>query len=62
LIALDATTGQEIWQKTAPAPIYTTPVVLGDSIIVAVQSESALLIAFDLETGSQEWVFSPPQS
>ncbi len=61
LTALEAATGNQLWQQTAPAPLYTTPVVVGDSIIVAMQSESALLKAFDLETGSQQWTYLPPQ-
>ncbi|MEJ2746744.1 MAG: PQQ-binding-like beta-propeller repeat protein [Anaerolineae bacterium] len=61
LTALDTATGEQVWQVTAPASLYTTPVVVGSDIIVALQSESALLIGFDLETGSQQWVFAPPQ-
>ncbi len=61
LTALDAVDGKQRWQKPAPGPLYTTPVVVGDTIIVALQSETALLVAFDLETGSQQWVYTPPQ-
>ncbi|MCB9418352.1 MAG: PQQ-binding-like beta-propeller repeat protein [Ardenticatenaceae bacterium] len=61
LTALDAATGEQKWQATAPASLYTTPVVVGSDIIVALQSESALLIGFDLETGTQQWVFAPAQ-
>lgn len=61
LTALDALDGRQLWQKTAPAPLYTTPVVVDDTIIVALQNEAALLLAFDLETGGQQWVFAPPQ-
>lgn len=61
LTALNAADGAQLWQKTAPASLYTTPVVVDDSIVVALQSESALLIGFDLETGSQQWVFTPAQ-
>lgn len=60
LIAYDAASGQELWQQTTPAPLYTTPVIVNDEIIVALQSESALLIAFELESGSQRWSFAPP--
>ncbi len=61
LTALDIADGKQKWQQTAPAPLYTTPVVVGNDIIVALQSESALLIAFDAETGSQNWIYTPPQ-
>lgn len=61
LTALEAATGSQLWQKTAPGPLYTTPVVVDNSIIVALQSEQDLLIAFDLETGGQNWDYLPPQ-
>ncbi|MCP4428234.1 MAG: PQQ-binding-like beta-propeller repeat protein [Chloroflexi bacterium] len=61
LTALDVADGKQRWQKTAPGPLYTTPVVVGDAIIVALQSEAALLVAFDLDTGGQNWVYTPPQ-
>jgi len=60
LTAYDAGSGQELWQQTTPAPLYTTPVIVNDEIIVALQSESTLLMAFELESGSQRWSFAPP--
>ncbi len=61
LTALNVADGKQQWQKTAPGPLFTTPVVVGDSIIVALQSDQDLLIAFDLETGGQNWDYLPPQ-
>jgi outer membrane protein assembly factor BamB len=61
LTALNITDGRQLWQQSTPAPLHTTPVVVEDTIVVALQSESALLIGFDLETGSQQWQYLPPQ-
>lgn len=61
LTALDIADGRQLWQQTTPGALHTTPVVVEDSIVVALESESALLIGFDLETGSQQWQYLPPQ-
>jgi outer membrane protein assembly factor BamB len=61
LTALDIADGGQLWQQSTPAPLHTTPVIVEDTIVVALQSESALLIGFDLETGSQQWQYQPPQ-
>lgn len=61
LTALDIADGGQLWQQSTPAPLHTTPVVVEDTIVVALQSESVLLIGFDLETGSQQWQYQPPQ-
>ncbi|RMD52079.1 MAG: hypothetical protein D6835_02520 [Candidatus Thermofonsia bacterium] len=60
LTAVSLATGDILWQQSTPAPLYTTPVVVEDTIIVALQSESALLIGYDLAAGSQRWVIAPP--
>jgi outer membrane protein assembly factor BamB len=59
--ALNAADGTQLWQQTAPAPLHTTPVVVDDTLVVALESESALLIGFDLETGAQLWQYLPSQ-
>jgi outer membrane protein assembly factor BamB len=61
LTALDIADGRQLWQQTTPGPLHTTPVVVEDTIVVALQSDSALLIGFDLETGAQQWQYLPPQ-
>jgi outer membrane protein assembly factor BamB len=60
LVALDARTGAELWQQTTPAPLFSTPVVVGDSIVVALQHETAVIIIYDLETGNLIRNYVPP--
>ena len=62
LVALRATTGEELWQTTTPAPLFSDPVIVGDVIVVAMQSEVGVLQGYDLETGQQEWTYQPPES
>lgn len=52
--------GTEMWRQNTVAPLYTTPVVVADTVVVALQSETALLIGYDLQTGAQEWVVPQP--
>lgn len=59
LVALDAETGAEIWQKTTSQPLYTTPVIANDAIIVAMNSETITMIAYSLESGDQKWSYLP---
>ncbi|MCP4357087.1 MAG: PQQ-binding-like beta-propeller repeat protein [Chloroflexi bacterium] len=59
LVALDKTTGDEIWQRTTIAPLLTTPVIAGEAIIIALTSEEATLQAFNLENGNQIWSYVP---
>ncbi len=62
LTALAIENGEQLWQITTVAPLYTTPVVVSDTIIVALQNEDALLIAFDKDTGNEQWRIRPPES
>jgi outer membrane protein assembly factor BamB len=59
IAAYAVTDGEEQWRQTTPAPLNTTPVVVDDALVVALQSESALLIGFNLQTGGQKWTFTP---
>ncbi len=59
LIALDDEDGRELWRKTTSAPLYTTPVAVNDTIVVALISQDALLLVFDQKDGSQRWSFRP---
>ena len=60
LRAFSVEDGRELWTTIAPAPLFTTPVIVDDAIIVALQSEASILIAYDLETGGQLWSIAPP--
>lgn len=62
LVAMDAATGDELWQTTTPAPLFSTPVIIGDVIVVAMQSEAGILQAFELETGDLDWSYAPPEN
>ena len=62
LVAMDAATGDELWQTTTPAPLFSTPIIIGDVIVVAMQSEAGILQAYELETGDPDWSYTPPES
>lgn len=62
LTAFAVEDGRELWQKVTPAPLFTTPVVVNDQVVVALQSEEALLIGFNQETGEQLWTVAPPEA
>jgi outer membrane protein assembly factor BamB len=61
LTALAVETGQQLWQVSTPAPLYSTPVIVGEEIVVVVQHETAFLIAYDVASGAQRWQIAPPQ-
>jgi len=61
LIAYSATDGTEEWQQLTVAPLNATPVIVGDDVVVTLQSETALLIGYNLETGGQSWTFLPQE-
>jgi outer membrane protein assembly factor BamB len=59
--AFDAESGEQLWQQAAPAPVFTGPVQAGNSVVVAVMDGTQLrLLVFNMESGAQEWSFSPP--
>ncbi|NJN55043.1 MAG: PQQ-binding-like beta-propeller repeat protein [Anaerolineae bacterium] len=59
LVALEAETGAEIWQRTTKSPLFTTPVIVDDMIVVAMNSELAVLSAYDRESGNPKWSYLP---
>lgn len=63
LVALSAETGEEVWQQTTPSPLFSTPVVVGEVIVVGLQGEEngELLIAYDLESGTEAWTYTQPE-
>lgn len=60
LAAYNIADGSEIWRQNTVAPLNTTPVIVDDTIVVVLQSDSALLIGYNLLTGGQEWLLPPP--
>lgn len=67
LLAADAATGKELWRVDlaadleAPAPFYgfgTSPVVVGDLVIVSAGGEKNNLAAFAKATGKRAWSVS----
>ncbi|HUS94788.1 MAG TPA: PQQ-binding-like beta-propeller repeat protein [Patescibacteria group bacterium] len=50
LIAIDANTGKELWRITDLDPIFTTPAIVGDAIVVATQSEEHPLTVTTIDT------------
>lgn len=62
LVALDAATGDELWQATTPAPLFSNPVIVEDVIVVALQSEAGILQGYDLESGRLSWSYQVPES
>ncbi|MCA9925635.1 MAG: PQQ-binding-like beta-propeller repeat protein, partial [Anaerolineales bacterium] len=59
ILALFRADGEEVWRQNTPARLYTTPVVVDDALVVALESENALLIGYNLQTGGQKWTFVP---
>lgn len=64
LFALDAASGEPLWSVHlaedlgAPPPVYgfaSSPLVVGDTLIINVGGESGTVIGFDLRTGEQRW-------
>lgn len=62
VLALDASDGSEIWRTPAPAPILTSPVIVGDELVVAPLAHSSLLMVYKLEDGALAWSFDPPSN
>jgi outer membrane protein assembly factor BamB len=61
LVALDVETGDELWREETSSPIYTTPVFVNESVVVALPSGGAdLLIVFNQTDGDEIWRYSPP--
>jgi outer membrane protein assembly factor BamB len=60
LIALSTDDGEVLWQEQVPQPLYTTPLVVGDSVVVGLIEGSALLLKFDSNDGSPTWTFPRP--
>lgn len=61
VLALNAEDGSEVWRRPTPAPVFTSPVRIGDSLVVAFLDEAVLqLLVYELDTGDLTWEYSPP--
>jgi outer membrane protein assembly factor BamB len=54
------TTGKIIWTQAVGGPLYTTPRLAGDMILVAPVQTDELLVAYSRE-GVKQWGFIPPE-
>jgi outer membrane protein assembly factor BamB len=59
VIALDRADGSIRWQQSNREPLYATPAVIGEQLAVAVQSDSAILLFFNIADGSLIWRLPP---
>ncbi len=60
LFALDSTGQTTQWKPTVNGKLYTTPVVVGEQVVVAVKDGDKLLAAFD-QNGTEVWSFTAPK-
>lgn len=61
VLALAAEDGSEVWRRQAPAPVFSTLVSVGESVIVAVQDQGVLqLLVYDMDSGDLVWNYTPP--
>jgi eukaryotic-like serine/threonine-protein kinase len=47
--------GRVLWQQTTRVPLFTTPVVVGENLVVVVDSDDTLLHVYSLADGSLQW-------
>lgn len=57
LLALDASTGEEVWRTTTAGRAVDTPTVADGVVLLAVNAKSGtgVVQAFDAQSGSKEW-------
>ncbi|MFN2141008.1 MAG: PQQ-binding-like beta-propeller repeat protein [Candidatus Promineifilaceae bacterium] len=60
LTAFDTSDGSQVWRVLTTTPLFTAPVSVGDAVVVALQNDTSLLNAYDLQTGAPLWTISPP--
>ncbi len=56
LYALNKDSGGLLWKVDLPQPVYSSPVVTGNTLLVG--DNRGKLLAFDRMTGAQSWMFS----
>ena len=61
VLALDADDGSEVWRRQTPAPVFTSPVRIGNNLVVAFLDGGVLqLLVYELDSGDLTWEYSPP--
>jgi outer membrane protein assembly factor BamB len=53
-------TGETLWTQKVNGKLYTTPVLVNDTLVVAATEGDALLTAYNLD-GGQKWIFTIPK-
>ena len=53
-------TGETLWIKKVNGKLYSTPVVVNDTLVIAATEGDSLLTAYNLD-GGQKWVFTVPK-
>ena len=61
LTAYSTSDGQQLWTVPTSTPLYATPVLVDDTLVVATQDTNALLIGLDLTNGQERWRYALPQ-
>ncbi len=54
LLAVRQDTGAEVWRQRTPAPVYASPILVDDRLVVAVSSAQGLLFVYDAATGQPD--------
>lgn len=61
VMALDARDGSVLWQRETDAPIFSGPILSGDSIVVVfLDGQAPILNVLDREDGALTWEFTLP--
>ncbi len=61
LASIDMSDGRVRWENSVPGPVHNTPVLVGDSVVIAVAPNGGNLqvIVYDAATGAQQWLYTP---
>jgi outer membrane protein assembly factor BamB len=57
---LSYSNGQKLWTHTINGKLYTSPVIVGDKIVIAITSGDKLLTVLDSK-GNETWSFVVPK-
>ena len=60
VVALSMDNGDVLWNEQVQQRLYTPPIVVGESVLVALNEGDALLLEFDGNDGRLTWTFPRP--